>query len=268
MLRFNAVQLGGLVTDFRSGRLFSLHEGFVNIALRPSIVSILDDPRQMHGFGILVGSGCIRSLHSALRHDSAVPISLEASALAVGEEIVIDLTRSAIFEGTVRPCVLGRSAAEIVSIMGGAISRFLVSNPDRYVSSGDTFLRHERRILSLASEGAGDISGIIGVGRGLTPAGDDCIAGALLAEDVFSRGGRIDRVAIEEKLDRTNLPGRTLLEAALLGSYPSHAVRLAAALCDTSADLGAVTIDTLKFGATSGYDLCRGVLWCIAAYGN
>lgn len=267
MLRFNAVQSGGLVTDFRSGSLFSLHEGFVNIALRQNIVSILDDPGQIHGFGILVGSGCIESLHAKLRHDSAVPISLKAFALAVGE-VVIDLTHSRIYDGTVKRCGLRGPAAEVASIMGGAISRFLVSNPDRYVSSGDTFLRHERRILSLASEGAGDISGIIGVGRGLTPAGDDCIAGALLAEDLFSRGGRIDRVAIQDNLDRTNLPGRTLLEAALLGSYPSHAVRLAAALCDTSTDLGAVTIDTLKFGASSGYDLCRGVLWCIAAYGN
>ena len=222
----------------------------------------------MHGFGILVGSECIRSLHAELRHGSAMSISLEASVLAVGEGFVIELRHCAIYDGTVKRCGLRRSAAEIASIMTGAISRFLVSNPDRYVSSGDTFLRHERRILALAREESGDISGIIGVGRGLTPAGDDCITGALLAEDLLSPGSMIDRVAIEERLDRTNLPGRTLLKAALLGSYPAHAVRLAAAICDNSADLDAATIDTLKFGASSGYDLCRGVLWCLAAYGN
>ncbi len=111
---------------------------------------------------------------------------------------------------------------------------------------------------------------LVGLGQGFTPAGDDFIAGALLAERFlrflygFSRIRRrvIWQDGIFGALHGTSAGGRTLLTGALSGSFPVYLLEVADSLLATDPrQLQITAARALKHGQTSGADACSGLLW-------
>lgn len=154
---------------------------------------------------------------------------------------------------------------------------------------GDFFVRKAQKILSgLSIAGKPPLlrglSRLVGLGIGLTPSGDDFIAGALLGERIRQLLGNInterpevlccndqqnspfpeiDKAEINGVLSKTSCNGRTLLWLALQKSFPHYLINAARGLA------GAAGVDDIKLavrsaalhGETSGSDALSGLLW-------
>jgi hypothetical protein len=131
----------------------------------------------------------------------------------------------------------------------------------------------------------------VGFGPGTTPAGDDWLAGCLVALDL--RAGRPARAAaplrqkVRDRLEQTTAAGRSLLLGALAGAPPEYLVALAEAAADfvaiapvagwdvdanleAEAEIGqhpgpgrlrAAVSNCLAHGATSGEDALSGFVY-------
>ncbi len=98
---------------------------------------------------------------------------------------------------------------------------------------------------------------VAGMGPGTTPAGDDFIAGWLLAEHVCNP---LDRTPVPDSVfGKTSPAGRTLLYQCLQGQFPELYLEFARAFVSGSKDMTeqAATAVT-RHGATSGFDALFG----------
>ncbi len=116
------------------------------------------------------------------------------------------------------------------------------------------------------------IAGLIGLGNGLTPSGDDVLAGALVALRAWGQGEIADRLArwlIPRTLGRTNDISRAHTAAAAAGEGHEHLHGLLIALHrgDREAVPGAaVRLGTM--GHTSGWDALAGVAVALGVLGQ
>ena len=150
--------------------------------------------------------------------------------------------------GPVEPCAVERLAAELRSRPGG--------DPLLPADAADR----------LATALGGDeldavVAGLVGRGSGLTPAGDDLLAGALAALRALGSGAAADHLAAAV---RTSAPGRTtrlsvaLLEAAAVGAIIPEAESVLRALARPTPPDG---LDGLVgVGHTSGWHLAAGIV--------
>lgn len=111
------------------------------------------------------------------------------------------------------------------------------------------------------------ISELIGLGQGLTPAGDDFLLGILAALDLY--GAAMERVALctALKSEKTNRISAAFLRAAADGVYGEYLLRLLQALAGnaTQTELADCVVRVLQTGHTSGSDMLSGILWCMDA---
>ena len=115
--------------------------------------------------------------------------------------------------------------------------------------------------------------GVIGLGTGLTPTGDDFLCGLLAALWCTTIEGTEDArflagwgAALATTLDRTTVVGATLLECAIVGSFSGALQDLAAELAgrrlgDRALALGAAMGRLCAMGHTSGMDTAAGFLY-------
>lgn len=108
---------------------------------------------------------------------------------------------------------------------------------------------------------------IIGLGPGLTPAGDDVVAGALA---VLALVGRLDDAARDE-INQHALTNTAALSAALLvaagrGQMIPQAARLLTSLAagEPAPQLHDAAEALFRVGSTSGHDLCAGMAGALA----
>ena len=119
-----------------------------------------------------------------------------------------------------------------------------------------------------------DVSALVGLGIGLTPSGDDFLAGALLAQQLCDESGtccsRLNRSAIAQRLHATTSAGETLLAAAVRRQFPAYLLQLTERLFRVEAFPGAATAPPaphrvefrfLEHGQTSATDAAVGMLW-------
>ena len=125
---------------------------------------------------------------------------------------------------------------------------------------------HRRAGTGIAALRRGDFDEAVGIlaglGHGLTPSGDDVLAGALLMLHAL---GRTQRAAALADAVRRIAPARTsplsyaLLEPACDGE-PNAAVAQAISAVLTGAPAEAVIAPLRNLGATSGFDILAGML--------
>jgi hypothetical protein len=139
-----------------------------------------------------------------------------------------------------------------------------------------------REILCKAQNGSHlrDLSHLVGLGPGLTPSGDDFIAGVLLGEKVVSlrtaaqqkaqRGDReavipfkVNKRAVWQSLTRTNDAGRTLLFQTLRGYFPSYLIQVVKNLgkAQKVEQITEAVGMAVSNGETSGTDALVGLLF-------
>ncbi len=121
---------------------------------------------------------------------------------------------------------------------------------------------------ALAEGNAEPALGVIGLGPGLTPAGDDVVAGALA---VLALAGRLDdsvRDAIHAHAStRTVALSAALLEAAGRGQMIPQAARLLTIVAagDPHDLAPSAASELFRVGSTSGHDLCAGMAGALEA---
>jgi hypothetical protein len=122
-----------------------------------------------------------------------------------------------------------------------------------------------RRDVETFLEGAG---GLIGLGEGLTPAGDDCLVGALAVIWRFDRGWLVAHPAIRHSVRQrawtgTTVVAREFIVQALAGHFAECVVELLEAGSAEAVRAGAARL--LGVGATSGADTLLGIRLALGA---
>jgi hypothetical protein len=112
----------------------------------------------------------------------------------------------------------------------------------------------------------------VGFGPGTTPAGDDWLAGCLVALDLRAGGpgaaAALLRQKIRDRLEQTTAAGKALLLGALAGAPPDYLVGLAEAAAGQAqglAGLRSAVANCLEHGATSGEDALAGFVYGLGA---
>jgi Protein of unknown function (DUF2877) len=124
-----------------------------------------------------------------------------------------------------------------------------------------------REALQSKDEGAvqAAVNELIGLGPGLTPLGDDVLAGAALAQQAAGAPGRHALAsAIGACRDRTTAVSAALLDAATAGRTIPQAAEFLAAL-DGRGDVDHALSALLAVGSSSGTGLAAGVVLGVAA---
>jgi hypothetical protein len=171
---------------------------------------------------------------------------------------------------------LGRVDAGLLGRRLDAVRATLPAWPDSADPAAER-LRTGREALALVLAGAGDIAGtvrsLVGLGAGLTPAGDDLLAGAVAGLVVFGTAlERPDARMLALRM-RQEVVGHATATTPLAADLAEHAARgalvqPAAELCRVIADqrpsaehaLEPAVERLLRIGHTSGRDLAEGLL--------
>jgi hypothetical protein len=119
-----------------------------------------------------------------------------------------------------------------------------------------------------AEERARRLTDLVGLGAGLTPAGDDFLVGVLAASALTSRLRR-EREILAGTLPalagtRTTGLSASMLEAACGGEFALPVVRLVESLGRPGNGVLGAARDLLALGATSGADTLAGVLFAVS----
>lgn len=206
--------------------------------------------------------------------------------------IRLDLSVSRSWDGRLPPRLAGSISAP-GALAGRLRSALAVAGADdglREVvvpgASQTIFGRRAREILGSSrgigngAQGIRELSHLIGLGIGFTPSGDDFVSGVLLAREMAAgEGPELDLDEVRSKLHRTNDGGRTLLTAALFGSFPAYLLQFADAIGESlrSASAGVEPPERLvesavraaaAHGETSGTDAVTGFTWYLALLGG
>jgi hypothetical protein len=124
------------------------------------------------------------------------------------------------------------------------------------------------------------LSGLVGLGPGSTPSGDDFIVGVLLGEEALrvlrSKGAKEvadrrnamipwakEKEGLWVAMDRTNDAGKTLLWQALQGRFPNYLIETLRSVADArgTQEVGDAVERAVSCGATSGTDALTGFLF-------
>lgn len=111
---------------------------------------------------------------------------------------------------------------------------------------------------------SGEVHALVGLGGGLTPAGDDFLVGLLAA--LRAGGDSVSLLALIEKLQErlqgTPMLSRAFLQRAMAGEFSEPVLALLTALPQGSQKMITETVSRLCFiGHTSGCDLLGGLLY-------
>ncbi len=111
----------------------------------------------------------------------------------------------------------------------------------------------------LARDPLPHVRGLVGRGRGLTPSGDDALAGALLVGHALGSDGRL-ATAVRSRLCATTAVSCSLLRAATDGYAARQVVTLVDAVLAGDAPTVRVALPpVLDMGHSSGHDLVTGI---------
>ncbi|MCD6121921.1 MAG: DUF2877 domain-containing protein [Spirochaetales bacterium] len=288
MTVYKAEIKGTFINDF-SGKavVASVYSKAVNILL-PSglLISIVRSKDELSALSVLVPE-----LFSA---DTAVSgllkpgmdVNITTSTISIGN-IAINFGNAQMWEGLIKPEGY-KLEARIKTLLEEALIKYgkrgglfgvIDSN-----SSLNIFEKKALDVLIKALESSSPecasgspflygISGLVGLGAGFTPSGDDFISGAILGEElavktlssVETEGNKvpsIDRMSIERTLKKTSYGGRTLLWQILRNRFPFYMVKFAGSLLTNDPrEITASVSRTVSHGETSGTDFLTGFLW-------
>ncbi len=250
------------------GKVVSSFAGAVNLRHPQGLlVSLVEDPRNMTSLSV-----CVPALFrkQERRLFPGKRVRLEGPSLAT-EDFVLDLQGRPIWQGRITgEDVKGLSPSKILLLKQSLVSMgqdggFL--GLLRREQTDNAFVSKARRVLA----GGQVLCGLVGLGPGSTPSGDDFVAGVLMREEAKAVAEHREPVipwsaekeGLRAAMDRTNDAGKTLLWQALHGRFPSYLIE---AVRSVSEAKGRQEIDeaverAVSHGATSGTDALVGFVF-------
>ncbi len=227
-------------------------DGWSELGLVPGSPVILAGGRIVLGGGVDGREAC------EVLIDTARPWRCELPSYAAADETLS--AKVALAGDYLQRFGKGIAAAGAAARAAGAFEKALA----------EVFQRHRDGLLHALEAGCElraqeHLHGLLGLGPGLTPAGDDFIVGLLA---VFHLRGspcagwrRIGAAVLEYAPQQTNVISQAALQHAVNGRVRARLVRLCEALiCGEAALLCAALDQVMKIGSTSGCDIASGIV--------
>jgi hypothetical protein len=270
------------------GEILSVYSKAVNILSQSGLIlSLVENESQMTSLGVRIPVLFQNSEAWRLKAKPGKKVLFEGGQLIL-ENLHIDIGAGKPWHGVLMAGdVMGFRFSKIPILrtalirsgrQGGLLG---LIHPEK---AENPFLRKVSYLLTQLSTKRHDLpmikglSQVVGLGIGLTPSGDDFIAGVLLGERIVSLAAAfrrkashmtenrmtplsIDKEEIWDVLDGTTSAGRTLLWQALQGYFPSYMIKRAKALAAARNDREVLeqVCMTLSHGKTSGTDSLVGL---------
>jgi hypothetical protein len=142
---------------------------------------------------------------------------------------------------------------------------------DPFLKKGSEVINRARRARN-PEDRARHLSGLVGLGIGLTPAGDDFLAGHLAASLLSGDAGGERGILVETlpglARGRTTDAGARMLAAACGDEFAAPVIRLVESLARPGNGVLGAARDLLALGGTSGADTLAGVLFSAGTVGR
>jgi len=197
-----------------------------------------------------------------IRLDRAEPKDLRVNTVAADRHRLREQCRY--LRDCVRECKVPSSFLHCLCDPEKRMSR--LEREDPFLERGTELIDAARQAETPADR-ARHLQSLVGLGLGLTPAGDDFLAG-YLAASLLSDRARADRVWLTEALPllartRTTEVGARMLEAACRDEFALPVIELIESLTRSRNELVRAAEELLALGGTSGADTLAGVLFCL-----
>lgn len=290
MTTYTAEIKGAFVDDFYgTGSVVSVYSKAVNILL-PSglLISIIRRKDELSAFGILVPE--LFSNRIAVSHLFKPGTEVNITGKTVqAKNIIVDLNSVEQWHNSINFNTFSLKTQTIV-VLEKALLKYgekggLLGVIDKNCEP-NIFERKALDVLAGTIESSGspvlpDLSGLVGLGIGFTPSGDDFISGVILGEEVVKRSlgplekqvtgtaafPAVDRVSIEKVLKKTSYGGRTLLWQVIRNEFPFYMVKfIKSLLTENPIKIAASVSNTVSHGETSGTDFLTGFLWYLKIF--
>ena len=257
-----------------SVRVHSVFRSVINLTTAGELIAIAPDQDGGLPNGILF-AGAADFRRQGVRAD--MPVQMDGAAVRIPDTgLVIRLdaarpwsarlpvadggrwpTRSSAVHALARCDADG--TAEGAAMVPGWATAGLMAIPEarqRLAAVGRAIVRTDRRAAAAAARP------LVGLGPGLTPSGDDALAGMEAALHALGHpAAGFLATALDDVADRTTTVSATLLRHAARGEFTERIHRLIAALLgDNDAALPGAIERAIAWGATSGMDGLIGVL--------
>jgi len=252
------------------------------------LVSLIEETRAMTYLSV-----CLPSLFRK-KEKRLVPgdqVRFEGYRLAT-EDFVVDLLGRPTWQGELtRKDVKGLSASTVPLLRealllkgrdGGLLGVLRGGEPNNpFVALAMKVLSEVQSAPSRAIKHKA-LFGLVGLGPGSTPSGDDFIVGVLLGEEALrvprSKGAKEvadrrnamipwakEKEGLWVAMDRTNDAGKTLLWQALQGRFPNYLIETLRSVADArgTQEVGDAVERAVSCGATSGTDALTGFLFSV-----
>ena len=241
--------------DAWTGEVLSVHARAINVLRADGLVVSL----VAHVESMTAMSVCVPGFFDEPPGDAAVGRAAvgDAQRIEVAEVATLELAGSWTWKGTIDQNLLREvSLAHITEIRdalllhgraGGLQGIFITERrTDPFVEKAGKALLNKR------------LEDLVGLGPGLTPAGDDFLVGALMASPGRTRG-----LFSESVLSGTTPAGRTLLWMALRESFPAYLVAFAGSIVRSRSaeQISKAVRAACAHGETSGSDSLAGFCW-------
>jgi hypothetical protein len=259
MHRLVASARGALIGDRPwAGRILSVHPRALNILRADGLaVSVVADRASMSAMGVLA-KDLFESPPDRQLADRAA--GMEEGVLSLDRWAAVACARCPAWEGRVDAAAVRLISVEVVQAIREAL--FDEGKPGgllEVLGNGAARSAFATRVRDSLENGRPEE--LVGCGPGLTPAGDDFLAGAILASPAsFVHGD----ARFERRLPGTTSPGRTLLWMALQGRFPAYLVDFIDTAVTASASRDAIRSAVraaCAHGETSGTDALAGFCW-------
>ncbi len=239
-------------------KVLSLHQGIINLLDTETYlqISIIAKSENMTGMSLLIPEFFSQSWVEPEPGDTVTP-----------ENLQIDLTTGTEWSGFIPasvkpPEITEKTTAEFLSRI--KIGDSLLSVLNNY--NENSFQIKAASILNELQIVNGILTGLeklVGLGQGMTPAGDDFITGVLLGEQCMNRRVTIDKTLIGKNLNKTTYAGKTLLHLALEKSFPAYLLDFLNEISkpETADSFPEAALKASAHGSTSGRDTLSGFLW-------
>jgi hypothetical protein len=269
------------------GEVISVFSNAVNARHgRGFLVSLVDETRAMTYLSV-----CVPALFRNQKKRLVPGDRIRFDGHQLGtEDFVVDLLRRPTWQGTLTlKDVRGFDASKASLLKDGLLLKgrdggFLgllrgdgTDNP--FVDKAIQVLRGVQKGLSQAAR-LKVLSGLVGLGPGSTPSGDDFITGVLLAEEALGLLLSTEAKAVADRrepmipcskdkedlwlaINRTSDAGKTLLWQALQGRFPNYLIETVRSISDAEGKQEIVDAveKAVGRGATSGTDALTGFLF-------
>ncbi len=244
-----------ICADSWMGEVLTVHSRAVNILRADGlVVSLVADLDSMTAMCV-----CVPGLFNEPRGDAAVgrAVVCDGQRIEIDQVARLDFAGSRTWNGTIDENLLREiPVARIVEIRDallvngkaeGLLGIFLSEQ------STHPFIAKARKALQDQR-----LEALVGLGPGLTPAGDDFLVGALMAFPHILRSP-----LLEGALSGTTPAGRTLLWMALKRSFPAYLVAFADSIArsDSMQAIERAVRAACAHGETSGSDALAGFCW-------